>query len=436
MKRKAHGYPTPPTPRRKRRSGPRPGPRRGFFHELNALGRIQETMTGFTDAEIMAVPKAIFEVASVVSTGLELAAAVTPIGATMVALKEALVPVAAASTAMAVWQAATYLFGTSSKTNKRMSGQLFVANVTVGTKKKWPAKAGIPLKLDHSWQKYSLAASGKIQVNTLFVGDAAANYTSTPSAENLPNQNYFDLNPNEKITGSDLYTTLTNPSSDKLYSANSKGFIDITNNSNVGVFYRIDWYRCKNSTGSGPVEAQQVYMQSENLGITTIAAPGLAGSTGSQGYYATAGTGTYEEAANGYIGLNPNGTLGLSRVWSREKSQNGFLPATAALRYSFDVNFGIIRSKREMNHAELYQKGSMVALLTYHGEASVGTTGGTHMVHAPCSVGWCGYQRLTFATVDHNERAKPIYAAIKDNTAGTVFKAWTAEASADVLSLP
>jgi len=353
-------------------------------------------------------------------------------GAGMAAAAEFMIPIAAAYVAVELASMAyNWFFGVSSK--YLMSGVCYVQHVTVGSKKPWPKDQGAKLRLDHNWNKYTLCGPGYAHHATFFVGDSTLNYTSVPTIDLLPAVNFFDMNPNESITGSTTYTSVTNPSSDKLFVANSKGFMDFTNNSNIGIFFSIAWYRCKNQTSQGPILNHQEYLQSENIGISTIAPPSGTGSSGSCGYYDTT-ISTYDETANSYVGLNPNSVSGSQKVWALEKRTSGFLPASTNLRYNFNVEFNHVRSKREMDNTLRYQKGTIVGIITYHGEA-VAQSDST-MVHSPCSMGWVGHQRLTFSTVNYNERLEPIVSAIRDATNGTVFKAWTADAAASVTNVP
>lgn len=350
----------------------------------------------------------------------------------LVPLASAMLPLAAAVVAVEVATIAwNWFFGVSS--NNLMSGACYTKSVHIGTKKPWPKDVGAKLRLDHNWNKYTLCGPGLTHHATFFIGDATNNYTGVPTTGLLPGINFFDMNPNESITGSTTYTTVANPNADKLFSANSKGFIDFTNNSNIGVFFQLTWYRCKNQTSQGPIVNHQEYLQGENLGITTIAPPSGSGSTGSSGYY-DATISSYDETANSYVGFNPNAIPASQKVWELESRSGGFLPASTNLRYNFVVDFHHTRSKREMNNSLLYQKGTIVGIISYHGEAV--TQSDSTMVHSPCSVGWVGHQRLTLATVAFNERIEPILSHIRDATNGTVFKAWTGDASASVANVP
>jgi len=332
-----------------------------------------------------------------------------------------------------------------------MSNPLFVDKVKISNNKKaWPKKAsGAVLKLDHTWANFSTCPAGNEHHTTLWLGEATLNYTGTPTLNFLPNINFFDLNPSETLTGSTIYdpavagilTELKNPRGDKIFAASAKGFIDISNQSNIGVFYRVTYYRCKLPTNLHPIDNQQTYMQSENLGIATVGTStgALTQSAGSIGYHTTGTTGAdgYYVFANGYVGLKPDSMPDSKKTWGVENSKAGYLVSGGTLRHFFEVDFHEVRSKQFMTSGLKYQKGSMVAVISFHGEPVKGDMGSgvNQMCHAPCSLGYVGYQRLTYSNIESNQRVEPVLARLNDPSNGSGHAAWTQETSAAVSNI-
>lgn len=330
----------------------------------------------------------------------------------------------------------------ASPNNNLMSNPLFVSKYAMKSNKKWPKNTSGLFKCDHSWQAYHTADVGKQQHVIMYIGDAGYNYSKTTgdlTHESLiPAFNFFDLNPNETITGSTVFISHTDPSSDRICAIKSKGYIDMSNCTNVGLFFSIAYYRCKQATDKGVLEVQQEYKLSEALNIATIVAPVLsAGTKGSSNYYdvAVPAANIYQSVASSYAGMNPNSTKESQKVWDLIDRQEGYLPGSAIVRHYQDIHFNHTRSRHEAGTTR-YLKGSVVAILSYHGEAALAVgEEGKYMSHSKCAIGMIGFQQLSFTTVEHNNKAAPILSNIHDNAFVRNQVAFTQENSANIAIL-
>nr|WAE42566.1 MAG: capsid protein [Cressdnaviricota sp.] len=211
---------------------------------------------------------------------------------------------------------------------------------------------------------------------------------------------FFDLNPNQELSGSALYAAATVPLDDRFAMIRTEVQMCIGNMSNMSSMVDIYVLRCKRDTPNTPETDWQVGYTADALGLNPVAITVVTGS------------GTTNSGGSGsdtYIGSKPTDVKNFNQFWKVLKVHHLNLAAGANERVKFDIvhnylaqkdNLSTLRGTGGTNSIQ-YPKGATALLIVQSGQVG-SVTGNGYPTIGPSDVNYICFDKHHFKPVYGN----------------------------------
>lgn len=213
--------------------------------------------------------------------------------------------------------------------------------------------------------------------------------TAFPASRDQSCVRYFDLNPNQKLSGS-TFITGSVPANDKLCLMKSQTIFDVANFQNAGCFIKIYVYKCVKDTDEDIVTTWTSATQEQAMGVALAVAPTVGNAQSAPGYLPV----TMPYSA-------PHDLPVVAKTWRLVAEESFDLASTAIRKVRFDGIHNDVGDEIVMTQVDLsYRRGMVQFLMTVVGQPIYdATTGVTNTSYGPINIGLTQKTILTFKSV-------------------------------------
>lgn len=251
-----------------------------------------------------------------------------------------------------------------------------------------------------SHQFRTISSAGIQNSNDLSTIGGSSQWTVSTGTGYVSNQSflqYFDINPNEKTSGSGLYG-FVQPLDDRLALTHSEIELQVGNLSNLAAFADIYFLKCKKDSAKGPTDCWTYGYAADAIGIAAPVVLTVAGATTGQGGY-----GRFD-----IVGAKPTDVKMFNEYWKIVKVRALNLAGGACEKINVKVVHNYLGVRERLTQAaastQVWVKGCFVAMVVQHGATVMDKTGAgaNPIVPGETELGFNFFQKHHFKAVFGN----------------------------------